>query len=124
MIKRFIGYSGFGILAYSLDVLLIFMFVAIGVPYYVAVPVAFLIATSGHYAGVRLTVFNDTTRKSASGYGLFILIMSTNAVLITILVTALVEYFLLDLYIARTLVATLVGILSFYLNSKYNFKVS
>lgn len=124
MIKRFIGYTGFGILAYSFDILLIYLFVTSGVPYYVAVPVAFLIATSGHYVGVRLTVFSDTTREIVSAYGFFILIMSANAVLITILVTGLVEYVLLDLYIARTLVATLVGVLSFYLNSKYNFKVT
>lgn len=123
MIKRFIGYSGIGILAYSFDLLLIYVFVTVGVPYYIAVPVAFLIATSCHYLGVRLTVFSDTSRKLVTAYGLFILIMSANALLITVLVTGLVEYAALNLYVARTLVAGLVGILSFYLNSKYNFKV-
>ena len=123
MIKRFIGYSGFGILAYSFDILLIYLFVTVGVPYYVAVPVAFLIATSGHYVGIHFTVFSDSTRGTMSAYGLFILIMGANAVLITILVTGLIEYASLNLYVARTLVATLVGVLSFYLNSKYNFKV-
>jgi putative flippase GtrA len=124
MIKRFLGYSGFGILAYSFDLLLIYTFVTVGVPYFVAVPVAFLIATSGHYVGIRLTVFSDTERGAVSAYAFFILIMGANAVLVTILVAGLVEYAALNLYIARTLVAGLVGLLSFYLNTRYNFKIA
>lgn len=125
MIKRFIGYSIIGTTAFALDLSLIYFFRDIALlPYWVAVPVAFLISTSLHYVVARHLVFSDTTRPLGEGYGYFILIMVVNALLVTGLVALLVEYGHTSVYLARILVAGLVGILSFFLNTKYNFKVS
>ena len=49
--------------------------------------------------------------------------MCTNALIITLLVTGLVEYGGIDLYPARISVGALFGLVSFFLNSRYNFKV-
>lgn len=123
-VLRFVTYSIFGTLAFATDLGLLFLLTEyLVVPYWLSVPVAFLIATSTHYAAVRVTAFKDTTRSAGVGYLYFIFIMTGNALLITLLVTGLVELLGAPLYPARIGVAALVGIWSFFLNSKYTFKV-
>lgn len=121
---KFLQYSVFGISAFAFDLLLLYgaaTFLAI--PYYIAVPGAFIIATSTHYVLLRLFVYHDSTRALGKGYALFLAIMCTNAALITLLVSGLVEYVQVGLYPARIGVGTLFGFLSFFLNSRYNFKL-
>lgn len=114
----------FGIVAFACDLGLLFLLTEFEVlPYWIAVPVAFLTATSAHYASVLVTAFSDTTRSASEGYLYFIVIMSINALLITVLVTGLVELLGAPLYPARVAVAGLIGVWSFFLNSKYTFKV-
>ena len=123
--RRFLFYSIFGTTAFLFDLALLYCFrELLAIPYWVAVPLAFVIATSLHYALVRLFVFSDTTRSVHEGYFFFLLIMCSNALLVTGLVVVLVEYVEVTLYLARVSVAGLVGILSFFLNSRYNFKIS
>ena len=122
--SRFVGYSVLGTSAFAIDLGLIYIFYeVIGLAYTLSVPLAFLMATSLHYGAARALVFHDTTRPIGSGYFLFIGIMVTNALIITGLVYALVEYGGMDLYIARIGVAGIIGLVSFYVNARYNFKV-
>ncbi|MEN9390580.1 MAG: hypothetical protein RLZZ283_680 [Candidatus Parcubacteria bacterium] len=122
--SRFVGYSVLGTSAFAVDLGLIYIFYEIvGLAYTISVPLAFLIATSIHYGAARALVFHDTTRPLGSGYLFFICIMVTNALIITGLVYLLVEYVEMNLYIARIGVAGIIGLVSFYMNARYNFKV-
>ena len=117
------GYSIFGTLAFAVDLGLIYLlFEIVGLVYVFAVPLAFVIATSGHYGLVRQFVFTATERPVGHGYLLFMMIMISNALLVTLLVAGLVELVGLDLYVARISVAALVGLVSFFLNARYNFR--
>lgn len=121
---RFVQYSLLGAVAFSFDLVLLYIFNSLYVvPYYLAVPVAFVIATSTHYVMLRTLVYRDSVRGVSEGYGLFLLIMCANALAITLLVAGLVEYTALTLYPARIIIGTLFGLLSFFLNSRYNFKI-
>lgn len=121
---RFLKYTFFGALAFSLDIGLLYLLRdVVGVPYYFAVPTAFMIATSLHYIALRTLVFHDTERLPVEGYFYFLFIMVTNALLVTAVVVGLVELLAVNLYVARIGVGTIFGFISFFLNSRYNFKV-
>jgi putative flippase GtrA len=121
---RFVQYTFFGVLAFGFDLLLLFTLNNfLGLLYYLAVPIAFVIATSTHYALLRTFVYHDSTRALGEGYALFLAIMISNVLAITLLVALLVEYTAITLYPARMIIGTLFGLLSFFLNSRYNFKI-
>ena len=121
---RFIKYAAFGAGAFALDLgMLYFLISADWLAYVYAVPVSFFIATSLHYAGLKLFAYHDSTREVHTGYAYFIIIMSVSMLLVTGLVIGLVEYVGAPLFPARIAVGTLVGFISFFLNSRYNFKV-
>jgi putative flippase GtrA len=123
-LSRFVQYSALGVVAFSIDLTLLYVgHTYVAVPYVVAVPSAFVFATSLHYIALRLFVFQDSTRTVSSGYALFLGIMCANALAITLLVAGLVELLSAPLYPARIAVGTLFGVLSFFLNSRYNFKI-
>jgi putative flippase GtrA len=123
-LTRFVQYSALGLVAFSIDLTLLYTtHTYLFVPYVVAVPSAFVLATSLHYIALRLFVFHDSTRTVSSGYVLFLGIMCTNALVITLLVTGLVELLGAPLYPARIAVGTLFGVISFFLNARYNFKI-
>lgn len=121
---QFMQYTLLGILAFSFDLVLLYVGnTSLAFPYYVSVPVAFVIATSTHYALLRTYVYLDSVRPVGDGYAFFLLIMCTNAAVMTLFVTGLVEFAQIDLYPARIGVGTLFGLVSFFLNSRYNFKI-
>lgn len=121
---RFVRYTFFGALAFALDIALLYFLRDVAlVPYYVAVPTAFFIATSLHYAALRAIVFHDTERLTGEGYAYFLFIMVTNALVVTVFVVGLVEFLSAHLYVARVAVGTVFGFISFFLNSRYNFRV-
>lgn len=123
MLRQFVGYSIFGTLAFGIDLSLIYVFTtAAGLTYVLAVPLAFVLSTSLHYALVRHFVFHRTARSHMHGYGFFMTIMLTNALLVTALVAVLVELAGLNLYVARIGVAGCIGLISFFLNARYNFR--
>ncbi len=120
---KFLKYSGFGILAFSFELLLLVTFVEQAqFSYRVAVPTAFLIATSLQYIAIRTMVFHETMRYTGHGIVYFFLVMGTNAFLTTTFVTGLVEVVDASLYPARIGVGIVLGILSFFLHAQYNSK--
>ena len=122
---RFVQYTAIGLVAFSFDLLLLYLLTTYATaPYWVAVPLAFLVATSTHYVFLRILVYHDSVRPLGEGYALFLLIMCSNALVVTGLVVVLVEYLGASVYIARIGVAGLVGIGSFFLNAKFNFKIT
>lgn len=121
---RFLKYSVFGVLAFSFELVLLALFVEhLGLTYQIAVPIAFSIATSAQYLGIRAMVFHDTIRYGGHGFTYFLAIMSVSALLTTFCMAALVDGLGVSLYPARILVGTVLGIASYFFHSKYNFKV-
>ena len=123
-LKRFIRYAGVGVSTLLFDLGMLYVAVSlIGVPYYVATPITFLIAVSCNYVLSRRFVFKDSERSWHGGYGYFGIAAIFGATVTTLLVAALVSYFGLYYLLARILVAGLVGIGNYLFNLYFNFKV-
>lgn len=121
---RLVRYGIVGSIAFGIDLALLAAFdFLLELPYQAAVPAAYLIATSIHYVLVHRGAFKDSTRPAHEAYPFFLLIMCGSAITVTGLVYTLVEYGGLSLYVARIAVSGIVGLLSFYLNTKYNFRI-
>ena len=95
----------------------------LGVPYYIATPLAFLVAVSINYMVSRRFVFKGTERGHVYGYSYFITAALVGAGITTLGVTVLVTYAGLYFMFARVLIACVVGIGNYLFNLFYNFKV-
>ncbi len=121
---RFVKYFGVGFSTLMLDLGMLYVAVSIWkVPYYIATPVAFLIAISCNYAISRRFVFEGTERSWSGGYVNFAAVALAGATLTTTLVAVLVSFFGLQYLLARVAVAGMVGIGNYLFNLYINFKV-
>lgn len=121
---RFLRYAGVGVSTLALDLVLLFVLKEfVGIPYYVAIPLAFLLATSLNYAISRVHVFRGTLRPVHHGYLYFILLASLGATITTSATAFLVEFFALHYLLARVGVAGFVGLMNYLLNLHFNFRV-
>lgn len=91
--------------------------------YSIAIAIGFFIGVSVNFLISYRFVFSGTTQTQGRGYRNFLLIACGGAIAISLSTTFLVEYFALTLYIARIIVATVVGIGNFLINALFNFKV-
>lgn len=122
---RFLRYSAIGVATLSFDLMLLAAATQLlHIPYYVATPVAFLVAVSLNYALSRTFVFKGTERPVHHGYAYFIAIALVGALAITGAVYLLVTYAHLYYLLARILVAGVVGIANYLSNLHLNFKVA
>lgn len=122
---RLFRYSLVGGSTFAFDLLLIAgMTELMGIPYYIATPVGFLIAVSINYAISRKFVFKGTARTVHHGYAYFIGLACLTALGITGAVAFFVSAFALHYLVARTLVACVVGFGNYLLNLHFNFKVA
>jgi len=117
-------YASVGMLTYIIDLFLIFLFkeylhtpdwAAIGLGFFIAVTINFLL--SYHW------VFKGTTRSKTSGYMYFCTLAVIGLVVIIPSTLLVQKLFAIDIYYARTVVATAVGLAAFFINSFYNFKI-
>ena len=123
-LKRFIRYASVGVSTLLFDLGMLYVAVSlIGVPYYVATPITFLIAVSCNYVLSRHFVFKDSARSWHVGYSYFAVVAILGAFVTTALVAGLVSYLGLYYLVARILVAGLVGIGNYLFNLYFNFKV-
>jgi putative flippase GtrA len=124
-IGRFCKYSVVGVATFALDLLLLYYSVTIlGIPYYVATPIAFLFAVSCNYALSRAHVFKGSERSWEGGYTYFIAIAICGAVATTGLVTLLVTNFEIYYMLARIFVAGIIGVANYAFNLYFNFRVA
>lgn len=122
--KRFYRYASIGFLTFSFDLaILVFAVEAIGLPFYLATPICFVIAVSINYALSRLHVFRGTTRSIHMGYAYFLASAGLGAFLSTSGVTFFVLAFGIHYLPARIIVAAVVGCLNYLFNLRFNFKV-
>lgn len=92
------------------------------IPYLVAVPISALIAATVHHGASRQFVFESTKRALLQEYAIFMGVTFFVILLITIGVYIGVEFFSMNVYIARTLVAAFVAVLSFFVHKRFTFK--
>lgn len=124
VLRRFVTFSGLGVLAFCIDLaLLAFLTEIIGLYYLVSAAIAFLLATSAHYITARRFAFRETTRSFHEGYAWFIAIATVNLIVTLVCLNLLVEQLGIYYLIARTLVSMVVGTLNFITNSVLNFKI-
>lgn len=93
------------------------------VHYYIAVPAAFVLGSIVHYFIVRKYIFAGTERHVHEGLVYFLLLSLLDAAIVTIGVTFLVEEWYINLYVARTAMAAVGGIVNYFLNARYNFRI-
>lgn len=124
-IVRFARYSAIGVLTFLLDLGMLYVAVAwLGIAYYAATPISFLIAVSINYVCSRHVVFKGTERSWHGGYVYFTIAALLGASVTTGLVAALVSFRGLYFIVARVLVAGLVGMGNYLFNLHFNFKVA
>jgi putative flippase GtrA len=123
--ERFARYMAVGVSTFLFDLGMLYVAVSvIGIPYYIATPLSFLIAVSCNYAISRQLVFRGTERSWHGGYMYFALVAISGAAVTTLLVGFLVSYLGLFYIVARVLVAGIVGIGDYLFNLHLNFKVA
>ena len=123
-LARFMRYTAVGVSTFLLDLAMLYGAVHfVGIPYYIATPISFLLAVSCNYAISRSFVFRETKRSWGTGYAYFIFVALAGAAATTALVSALVVSFDLFYLYARVLVAGIVGITNYLINLHLNFKV-
>jgi putative flippase GtrA len=122
---RFLKYSAIGVSTLSFDLLLVAaMTELLSLPYYVSVPLGFLVAVSINYALSRTLVFKGTQRPVHHGYAYFVALALLGAAAITGAVSLMVTYLMMQYLVARVLVAGFVGLANYLLNLHLNFKVA
>lgn len=120
---RFLRYSVSGISSFLLDLAILYALITVALlPYWVAVPLAFLTAVTVHYCLCRVWVFRGSPRSVGGGYVYFILILFGSLALIVLIVVGLVEFAHLNVYVARIIASLIAGLGSFYLNGRFNFR--
>ncbi|HEX5774633.1 MAG TPA: GtrA family protein [Candidatus Paceibacterota bacterium] len=123
-LRRFLKYSTVGFATFCFDLVLLLLFVEVlGISFFVAVPLGFVIAVSVNYALSRLHVFPGTKRSVHAGYAYFLLSAGLGAFLSTSGVAILVLEAGLHYLPARVMVAGFVGIVNYLFNLHYNFRV-
>jgi len=123
-VLRFLRYTLVGGSTLLFDLALLYLVTTyLGVPYYIATPLAFLVAVSINYMVSRRFVFKGTERGHVYGYSYFITAALVGAGITTLGVTVLVTYAGLYFMFARVLIACVVGIGNYLFNLFYNFKV-
>lgn len=124
-LRRFSRYASVGVSTFLFDLGILYIAVTgFGVAYYVATPIAFLIAVSINYAVSRSYVFRGTTRVWSHGYIYFLCVAGIGVIATTTLVAFLVSFLALHYLFARVLVAGIVGFANYFFNLYVNFNIA
>jgi len=124
-VRRFAKSFGVGLVTFSLDLALLFLFIDVFHMYYLlSAATAFIIATSINYVLSRRYVFLGTDRPVHSGYAFFILIGVVGVCAITVLMYLFVDILHLHYIVSRVLVAFVVGWWNYLMNLYVNFRVA
>jgi len=123
-VLRFTKYSFVGLPTFLLDLAIIALLTSLlNVPYEIAVGIGFIIGISVNYHITYHWVFKGTKRRRVTGFVIFALLGLLGMVLITSGTKFFVEEFGMPLYVARTLIGAILGIIGFLINSWFNFKM-
>jgi putative flippase GtrA len=109
--------------AFAFDLALLWLLVEFGrMDKVVAAALAFVAATSLHYAFCHSWIFSGTERRLASGYVYFLINAGIGLVITVALFAALVRWTPINYLVGRTLVSIVAGVIVFLLNAVLNFR--
>jgi putative flippase GtrA len=118
-----LSFSILGMVTFALSMLLLYISVhLLHIEKYISVVFSYGAASVTHYYLSRWLIFTNTKRSVDSGLMYFLLISAFDAAVIVVGIFVLQSLWNVDLYIARAVMAGVVGVLSFYLNAHFNFR--
>lgn len=120
---RFSSYTSVGFATFLLDLAFIWLFVwffEIREPF--AIGIAFLIAFHINYVLLRFWVYQKSKEKMPKTYTYFVTLAIAVTFLLPTLVTWLENLLDLEMFTARVLVGSLLGLIGFSFNTFFNFK--
>lgn len=124
-LKLFGRYSAAGFAGFLFELaLLSSLLVFLPLPYYASVAVAFTVSLTLQYIATRRWVFEKSGRRIPHEYGYFFLILVSGLTITLVLVTPLVSWLGVNVYLARALSGIVSGTWSFYLNARFNFRAA
>ena len=109
---------------FLLDLAIVFTLILLfNVHYIAAVVVGFVIGLSVNYFISYHLVFTGTTQVHRFGYPYFLTIGIITIIVVLAIVYLLVNFFNVDVFVARILAALIGGTINFLANTFFNFKV-
>lgn len=124
LLRRLVKYSGVGIGTYILDMGIIAVMVyGLELPFQPSVAVGFFTGLTVNYLLSYHWVFRGTKRDRFVGYIIFATLALFGVFFITRSVVFLIEEYDMHILIARTIVASFVGLTGFFINTFFNFKL-
>jgi putative flippase GtrA len=121
---RFIGYSTVGISTYVLDLAILWTLLTFStVPETWALVIGFLVGVSSNFFLCYYWIYRGTTRSRIVGYSIFVGCATLGVAFVAYTTTYLYETLGLNVYIARTLVAAIIGLINFTINTFFNFRL-
>ncbi len=119
----FLGYNASSLFTFLLELGVLYLCnTTLYLPYYFAVPIAFISTTLVQYIICHFWVFNKSGRVIALEWAYFMSILTTGLLLTLLQVTLLVQVFGLAVITSRVLAGILTALWDFYLNARFNFR--
>jgi putative flippase GtrA len=94
----------------------------LGMAKLLAATIAFLIASSLHYAAGRSWIFKGTRRHFVSGYFYFLISAGVGLAITILMFAAFIRWTTIDYIAARVIVSLFAGFATFLLNAVFNFR--
>lgn len=124
LLRRMVQYSAVGIGTFLLDLAIIQIAISyFGASDAVALAIGFAIGVTTNYLLSYYWVYRGTKRSVAVGYIIFTILALLGVVFVIYATIYLAGAFGLPLLVARTIIATFVGIVNFFINTFFNFKL-
>lgn len=118
-----LGYNASSFFTFLLELAVLYVCTSfVHLPYYVAVPFAFIITTLVHYAICHLWVFNYSGRSIPFEYSYFMSILGSGLFWTLLLVAAFIRFLGISVITARILAGIFTSVWNFYLNARFNFR--
>lgn len=124
MIRRGARYTAIGVATFIIDLALLFLFIdALDLNIFLSTAVAFIGALTLNYFLSRHYVFPHSNRSGVVGYVYFIGFAITGMAITVVLMWVLVSFTALHFAASRIIIALMVGIVNYFANLVFNFKV-
>lgn len=122
--RDLVAYAFWGFVSFVLGLASLYIFYNLfSVTYWLAVPLSVAVNLVAHYSACHFLVFANRAHAFNVGLMIFAVIGIGEILIITGLVTLLVEYAGAHVYWARIGAGTIAAVAGFWANGHYNFKV-
>jgi putative flippase GtrA len=124
LFRRFTQYSAVGVGTFAVDLLLIYLFKTYaGLADAPAVALGFLLAITLNFFCSYYWVYRGTERSRIMGYLIFVTLATLGLGVVLGGTLLLVQWLAINVYLARSLVSGVVGLINFFINTFFNFKM-